>query len=75
MMTFVPKQFVRMKSSLPSIERSTWLSAAKCTTASHPRMADSTSPGLQMLPLTKEYRGLSSTSRIVERLPAYVSAS
>ena len=32
----VPKQFVLMKSSGPAIERSTWLSAAKCTTASCP---------------------------------------
>ena len=33
----VPKQLVLMKSSGPAIERSTWLSAAKCTTASWPR--------------------------------------
>ena len=35
--TLVPKQFVLMKSSGPAIDRSTWLSAAKCTTASWPR--------------------------------------
>ena len=33
----VPKQLVLTKSSGPAIERSTWLSAAKCTTASWPR--------------------------------------
>ena len=32
----VPKQFVVTKSSAPAIDRSTWLSAAKCTTASTP---------------------------------------
>ena len=34
--TLVPKQLVLTKSSGPTIERSTWLSAAKCTTASWP---------------------------------------
>src|SRR3954447_2543800 len=48
----VPKQFVLMKSSGPAIERSTWLSAAKWTTASWPRIASSSVPGSQMLPLT-----------------------
>src|SRR6478735_8484200 len=48
----VPKQFVLMKSSDPTIERSTWLSAAKCTTASWPRIAFSSAPGSQMLPRT-----------------------
>ena len=47
---FVPKQFVVTKSSAPAIERSTWLSAAKCTTASQPRMASSSRPGSQMSP-------------------------
>ena len=42
----VPKQFVLMKSSGPAIERSTWLSAAKCTTASCPRIASSSVPGI-----------------------------
>ena len=48
----VPKQFVWMKSSGPAIERSTWLSAAKCTTASWPAIASSSVPGSQMLPFT-----------------------
>ena len=52
MTMFVPKQFVLMKSSGPAIERSTWLSAAKWTTASWPAIASSSVPGSQMLPLT-----------------------
>ncbi len=50
--TLVPKQLVWMKSSGPTIERSTWLSAAKCTTASCPRIASSSVSGSQMLPFT-----------------------
>ena len=46
MTTFVPKQFVWMKSSGPTIERSTWLSAAKWTTASWPRIASSSVLGI-----------------------------
>ncbi len=34
MTMLVPKQLVLMKSSGPAMERSTWVSAAKCTTAS-----------------------------------------
>ena len=54
MTMLVPKQFVLTKSSEPTMERSTWLSAAKCTTASTPVIASSSGPGSQMSPLTKE---------------------
>ena len=36
MTALVPTQLVTTKSSGPAIERSTWLSAAKCSTASWP---------------------------------------
>ena len=52
MRMFVPKQLVLMKSSGPAIDRSTWLSAAKWTTASCPAIASSSVPGSQMLPFT-----------------------
>ena len=68
--TLVPKQLVLTKSSGPAIDRSTWLSAAKCTTASWPAMASSNVPGSQMLPLAKLKRGSSSTSLRVDRFPA-----
>ena len=42
----VPKQLVWTKSSGPAIERSTWLSAAKCTTASWPAIASSSVAGI-----------------------------
>jgi hypothetical protein len=51
-MTLVPSQFVRTKSSGATMERSTWLSAAKCTTASWPSMAASTAARSQMSPWT-----------------------
>ena len=52
--TLVPKQLVCTKSSGPRIDRSTWLSAAKCTTASWPRIASSIVGRSQMLPCTNE---------------------
>ena len=52
--TLVPKQFVLTKSSEPMIDRSTWLSAAKWTTASTPAIASSRVPGSQMFPFTNE---------------------
>jgi hypothetical protein len=52
--TLVPKQFVCTKSSEPTMERSTWLSAAKCTTASTSAIASSRVPGSQMFPFTNE---------------------
>ncbi len=39
MTVLVPTQLVTTKSAGPVIERSTWLSAAKCRTASWPLMA------------------------------------
>src|SRR3546814_10293166 len=61
----------------PSIERSTWLSAAKLTTASgrcsaSRRSIRSRSP---MSPWTKTCAGLSFSDASVSRLPAYVRAS
>ena len=50
----VPKQLVLTKSSEPMIDRSTWLSAAKWTTASTPTIASSRVPGSQMFPFTNE---------------------
>src|SRR3546814_17058574 len=56
----VPKQLVVTKSSEPAIDRSTWLSAAKCTTASQDFIAGSRAAGSQLSPLTNEKRGSSS---------------
>ena len=53
MTMLVPKQLVLMKSSGPAIDRSTWLSAAKWTTASTPAITSSSVPGSQMFPFTK----------------------
>src|SRR3546814_16697550 len=41
----VPKQLVVTKSSDPAIDRSTWISAAKCTTASPDFIAGSSAAG------------------------------
>src|SRR5690606_26769909 len=52
--TFVPEQFVRTKTSGSRRDRSTWLSAAKCTTASWPGSAAATASRSQMSPCTNE---------------------
>ena len=56
--TLVPKQFVLTKSSEPTIDRSTWLSAAKWTTASTPAIASSSVPGSQMFALHERVAGI-----------------
>jgi len=73
--TLVPKQLVRTNAYGSLMLRSTWLSAAKCTTASWPSMPRTTASSSQMSPCTKVQRRSSSTSRMLAMLPAYVSAS
>ena len=68
--TFVPSQFVWTNSSGLAIDRSTWLSAAKCTTASWPSIAAVTASRSVMLPFTKANRGSSSRPWRFSRFPA-----
>ena len=73
MTVLVPTQLVTTKSSGPVMERSTWLSAAKCSTASWP--LDGVGEGVEVAhvgvhePVTGSGSS-SSTSRSVDRLPA-----
>jgi hypothetical protein len=73
--TLVPKQLVRTNAYGSLMLRSTWLSAAKCTTMSCPSMLLTTVSSSQMSPWTKVVRVSSRTSRMLSMLPAYVSAS
>ena len=68
--TLVPEQFVRTNASGSTMERSTWVSAAKWTTASWPAMASRTASRSQMSPRTNRNRGSSSTSARLLRSPA-----
>src|SRR6185312_856779 len=69
--TYVPWTSVSMNSAAPMIERSTWVSAAKLTTASHPAAASTTASASQMSPTTSS---TSAPSRFA-LLPEYVSLS
>ncbi len=66
MRVWVPSTLVRTKSAAPSIERSTWLSAAKFTTRSWPGTTCASRSGSQMSPWTKSW----STPSMLARLPA-----
>ena len=73
----VPTTFVWMKSAGAWIERSTWLSAAKCTTARgrcSPKRR-STASRSQMSARTRRYRASPSSAARFSVLPAYVSLS
>ena len=54
----------------PLIERSTWVSAAKLTTASCPGTSERTSAASEMSPCTNRSRGLAETGARLARLPA-----
>ena len=75
--TDVPMIFVSRKMLGFSIERSTWLSAAKFTTISGCSSSKSFSTAALsvMLSFTNLKFGLSITGASVERLPAYVRQS
>ena len=64
-----PTVLVRTASSGSTMERSTWVSAAKLTTTSWPAMASATWPGSQMSPCTKVWRGSPSRSATLARCP------
>ncbi len=67
---WVPSTLVSTKSAEPAMERSTWDSAAKCTTRSVPAITSETTAGSQMSPCTKRSRELVSTGARLARLPA-----
>src|SRR3954453_1010594 len=54
--TLVPEQLVRTNEYPSLIDRTTWVSAAKCTTASWPSIAASTSSSSQMSECTNSKR-------------------
>ena len=70
---WVPSTLVMTNGAAPATERSTWDSAAKCTTASCPGTTSASSPGSQMSPCTKDSRSCPIGRLSV--LPAYVSLS
>src|SRR2546428_3533547 len=74
-MTWVPSTSVRTKSPASRTDRSTWVSAAKWTTASAPRMAAVTIPASHTSPRSNEIVPASRRSRRFARFPAYVSLS
>ena len=65
-----PTVLVRTASSGSTMERSTWVSAAKLTTTSWPAIASATWSGSQMSPWTNWWRGSLSRSSTLARLPA-----
>src|SRR6185436_16937636 len=75
--TKTPRTSVSMNEASPSSERSTWVSAAKLTTASQPSMATPTTSGSTMSPRTNRYSeaGRCATSARFAGLAAYVSLS
>jgi hypothetical protein len=73
--TQVPSTSVRMKSPAERIDRSTWVSAAKCTTMFDCSTSGALTAASAMSPCTKVWRRLSMTSWRFSRRPAYVSLS
>src|SRR5437879_1655939 len=73
--TWVPRTSVRTKSPASITDRSTWVSAAKWTTASAPRIASDTRTGSQTSPRRNAICPASRRSRRFSRFPAYVSLS
>ena len=65
----MPVTLVEMKSAAPAIDRSTWLSAAKCTTASVPAIRSPTRAASRMSPSTNRSRGESSTGARLVSVP------
>ena len=67
---WVPSTLVTTKSAAPTIDRSTWDSAAKWTTQSTPRITSSIRAASQMSPLTNRSRSDSLTGARLSGFPA-----